>query len=218
MKLRGFFLALAILFVLACFQATRGRAETSPGVALSGTISSAEEGPMEGVLVGAKKAGSTITVTVVSDEHGRYRFPASKLTPGHYALRIRAVGYDLASPSAVEVAASQATADFETSQGCRSLRRSFPTRSGLRACRAPSSKRLPSRIARTATSSASCALARMWMALRKSSSGCPRYPQLSFPMMPQKLVAARVGGGEDPLEQKLDGLAEASAVFDARSI
>ena len=31
------------------------------------------------------------------------------------------------------------------------------------------------------------------------------YPQLSFPLMPQKLVAARVGGGEDPLERRLDG-------------
>ena len=50
---------------------------------------------MEGVLVSAKKAGSTITVTVVSDKDGRYSFPASKLEPGQYALRIRAIGYDL---------------------------------------------------------------------------------------------------------------------------
>ena len=50
---------------------------------------------MEGVLVSAKKAGSTITITVVSDAQGRYSFPAGKLEPGQYALRIRAVGYDL---------------------------------------------------------------------------------------------------------------------------
>src|SRR6185295_20068478 len=31
------------------------------------------------------------------------------------------------------------------------------------------------------------------------------YPQLSFPMKVQKLVAARVGGGEDPLEQRQAG-------------
>ena len=31
------------------------------------------------------------------------------------------------------------------------------------------------------------------------------YPQLSFPLMIQKLVAARIGGGEDPLEQRLEG-------------
>jgi len=28
------------------------------------------------------------------------------------------------------------------------------------------------------------------------------YPQLSFPLMPQKLLAPRIGGGEDPLEQR----------------
>src|SRR5579872_2334487 len=113
MKVRVLFLALAIIFVLACLRTAPGRAETSPSVALSGIVSSAEEGPMEGVLVGAKKVGSTITTTVVSDEHGRYRFPASKLAPGQYALRIRAGGYDLASPSTVEVTATQTTADLK---------------------------------------------------------------------------------------------------------
>ena len=43
--------------------------------ALTGQVTSTEEGPMEGVLVSAKKAGSTITITVVSDEQGRYSFP-----------------------------------------------------------------------------------------------------------------------------------------------
>ena len=66
---------------------------------LSGLVSSAEEGAMEGVLVSAKKAGSTITVTVVSDAHGRYSFPAKRLAPGRYALHVRAVGYELDSPS-----------------------------------------------------------------------------------------------------------------------
>ena len=31
------------------------------------------------------------------------------------------------------------------------------------------------------------------------------YPQLAFPLMPQKLVAAQIGGGEDPMEQRLAG-------------
>ena len=47
---------------------------------------------MEGVLVSAKKTGSTITTTVVTDEKGRYQFPAVRLAPGHYAMRIRATG------------------------------------------------------------------------------------------------------------------------------
>ena len=37
---------------------------------------------MEGVLVSAKKTGSNITVTVVSDKEGRYSFPATRLEPG----------------------------------------------------------------------------------------------------------------------------------------
>ena len=73
----------------------RSTAAPAQTVALSGQVTSAEEGAMEGVLVSAKKAGSTITITVVSDRDGRYSFPASKLEPGQYALRIRAVGYDL---------------------------------------------------------------------------------------------------------------------------
>src|SRR5262245_12528970 len=82
--------------------------------ALTGTVSSAEEGAMEGVLVRAKKAGSTITVTVVSDAKGRYSFPASRLEPGSYSLRIRAVGYDLAGPdSAAVVEGKTATADLK---------------------------------------------------------------------------------------------------------
>src|SRR5436309_11776374 len=38
------------------------------GAALTGVVSSQEEGNMEGVLVNAKKEGSTITVTVVTDD------------------------------------------------------------------------------------------------------------------------------------------------------
>jgi streptogramin lyase len=76
-------------------------------IALTGQVTSAEEGAMEGVLVSAKKAGSTITITVVSDAKGVYSFPANKLEPGQYSLRIRAVGYDLDAPAKAEVAAAQ---------------------------------------------------------------------------------------------------------------
>src|SRR5262249_334188 len=72
-------------------------------------VSSTEEGQMEGVLVSAKKDDSTITVTVVSDGKGRYSFPASRLAPGHYSLKIRAVGYDLDGPKAVDIATDKAT-------------------------------------------------------------------------------------------------------------
>src|SRR5665213_1251562 len=80
--------------------------------ALAGKVTAGQEA-LEGVLVSAKKSGSTVTVTVVSDKDGRYAFPASRLEPGQYSLRIRAVGYDLDNSSPVTVAANtSATADL----------------------------------------------------------------------------------------------------------
>jgi len=95
-----------------CFAATHAATAQAP-VALAGQVSSAKEGAMEGVVVSAKKAGGTITVSVVSDAKGHYSFPASKLEPGQYALTIRAVGYELDGPKTAEVAAEPAaTADI----------------------------------------------------------------------------------------------------------
>ena len=85
------------------------RADGSRGIALTGKVSSEKEGPMEGVLISAKKDGATITITVVSDEKGRYSFPTSKLAPGNYSFKIRAIGYDLDGPKAVDVAPDKAT-------------------------------------------------------------------------------------------------------------
>jgi sugar lactone lactonase YvrE len=63
---------------------------------------------MEGVVVSAKKG--IVTVSVVSDAKGEFRFPAAKLGAGEYALSIRASGYDLDSPKTVTVAADQPAA------------------------------------------------------------------------------------------------------------
>src|ERR1035437_5538248 len=71
------------------------QSQTPSTAALTGMVSSTEEGPMEGVMVSAKKTGGIITITVASDQKGRYSFPRNRLEPGQYSLRIRAVGYDL---------------------------------------------------------------------------------------------------------------------------
>ena len=63
--------------------------------ALAGTVSSAKEGNMEGVIVTAKKDGSTMSVSVISDDKGHYAFPADRLEPGHYSIKIRAIGYKI---------------------------------------------------------------------------------------------------------------------------
>ena len=81
-------LALAAWFVGSAAPAS---AQGAPP-ALGGKVTSDREGPMEGVLVSAKKPGSTITVTVVSDANGAYAFPADRLAPGSYQLKVRADG------------------------------------------------------------------------------------------------------------------------------
>src|ERR1051326_7183702 len=55
-----------------------GRAAAQGPAALSGQVSSADEGAMEGVLVSARRDGSSITTTVVSDDKGHYAFPRSE--------------------------------------------------------------------------------------------------------------------------------------------
>ena len=100
---------LAIIGVGALWTA----AAHADGAALAGRVSVSGEGALEGVLVSAKRAGSTITVTVVSDAQGHYSFPAGKLEPGQYALTVRAAGYELEQRGAADVAANKAaTADL----------------------------------------------------------------------------------------------------------
>ena len=61
---------------------------------------------MEGVVVSARKAGSTITISVISDADGKFSFPSAKLESGPYALKIRAIGYELDGPKTVDVGSS----------------------------------------------------------------------------------------------------------------
>ena len=75
--------------------------------ALTGVVKSPYGQPMEGVLVSAKRAGSNITVTVVSNDKGRYSFPGNRLEAGNYALSIRAVGYDLDDTGPVEISSGK---------------------------------------------------------------------------------------------------------------
>jgi virginiamycin B lyase len=98
---------ISVGFALALAGAGLLPAQAQTPAALTGQVTSGEEGAMEGVLVSAKKAGSTVTIAVVSDAQGNYSFPAAKLEPGQYSLRIRAVGYDLDRPASVDVAAQQ---------------------------------------------------------------------------------------------------------------
>jgi virginiamycin B lyase len=84
-------------------------AQNQAPAALTGQVTSEAEAAMEGVVVSAKKAGSIVTVSVVTDAQGRYSFPASRLAAGKYSLNIRAIGYELAAPTGADVADEQTT-------------------------------------------------------------------------------------------------------------
>jgi virginiamycin B lyase len=110
----GFLWLLAIGVAVLSAGAASAQAQSA---ALTGQVSSADEPAMEGVLVSAKKAGAAVTVTVVSNEQGRYAFPADRLDPGNYTISTRAVGYKLDGPKTAEVAAgAAATVDLKLSK------------------------------------------------------------------------------------------------------
>lgn len=110
---------LYLLVVIAILFWSSGTAQGQRGTersaaALQGAVSSQAEGPMEGVIVKAKREGTNITVTVVSNNRGQYFFPAKKLAPGQYSLNVRAAGYELEAPKQVEIVASKtATLDLK---------------------------------------------------------------------------------------------------------
>jgi virginiamycin B lyase len=108
MKTAYCFAAAALAFAL---HAAPCRAQT-----LTGSVASAAEGAMEGVLVTAQKDGSPISTTVVSDASGRFRFPDGRLRSGHYKLRIRATGYELDGPQAADLGATTANVAIKLRQ------------------------------------------------------------------------------------------------------
>ena len=93
--------------VLALAALAPAPAAAQGSAALAGRVSSVEEGAMEGVVVGARKAGSPVAISVVTDTDGRFSFPSSKLESGLYALRIRATGWELESPVSADVVLAQ---------------------------------------------------------------------------------------------------------------
>jgi virginiamycin B lyase len=194
-------LLVAIAVAVTMAVSPTGRAQSS--ASLGGRVTSVEEGPMEGVLVSAKRAASTITVSVVSDAQGRYRFPSANLAPGAYTLRIRAAGYDLEGPQNVEVKAGEAaTVDLKlapardlasqlsNSEWLASFPGTEPEKASIRAC---AHCHTLERIARSRYDAD-----KLTTVIERMAT----YPQLSFPMKVQKLVAARIGGGEDPLDRR----------------
>jgi len=68
-----------------------GQAQTG-GVLLTGTIASASGDKMEGVVVSARAAGQSVTISVYTDALGDYVFP--RMPAGNYKLWAQAVGFE----------------------------------------------------------------------------------------------------------------------------
>jgi len=187
----------ATLFFLPAY------ADNQAGSALSGQVTSAEEGKMEGVLVSAKRDGTTITTTVITDEHGVYQFPVSRLAPGHYTIRIRATGYDLNSPAAIDISSSRSatlnlklrkTADLAAQLSNTEWLLSFPGTEGQKA------------------SIRGCTHCHTLEPVVRSRHNADEFMQVldrmahytpeSFPLMIQPPTPGRTGGGELSAEQQ----------------
>ena len=73
MQSRNLLLALGAAAMAVALELVPAQAQAP--MALSGQVSSAAEGPMEGVIISAKREGSTTTISVVSDSSGQIQLP-----------------------------------------------------------------------------------------------------------------------------------------------
>src|SRR5579883_514021 len=152
--------------VSALASLTLAPAQAQTAAALTGQVSSAEEATMEGLLVSAKKEGSTVTTTVVSNDKGQYSFPAGRLEPGHYNITIRAAGYTLAGPKTVDIpAGSPATADIKLEKVANQV----PQLSSAECSSAPRATTRSSRSCRTASAATPCSASSPRRMTRRSS-------------------------------------------------
>jgi virginiamycin B lyase len=203
MRTRLFLLAFIVGFLFIAILIRASHAATRSPIALNGRVTSLEEGGMEGVLVSVKKTGSTITTTVFTDDKGRYQFPASRLEPGHYAIRIRATGYDLEGPTSVDIPANDpVTLDLK-------LRKTTDLAAQL--TNAEWLMSFPG-TAEQKSSIQNCSHCHTFEPIVRSHHDAAEFEQVlermshytpeSFPLMPQPHYGSRTGGGELNTEQQ----------------
>jgi len=104
---------MASVGVLALALAGSDPAMAQGPSALTGVVSSTQEGKMEGVVVSAKRPGSTIMVSVSTNAKGEYSFPADRLAAGTYDITMRAAGYTLKPTTATIKASGPTKADLQ---------------------------------------------------------------------------------------------------------
>src|SRR5580704_699298 len=77
-------------------------ASCADAATISGTVTGPDGAPFRGAFVQARHAGLKMTVSVLSDNQGR--FVAENLPAGDYRLQVRAVGYKADPKSGVKLA------------------------------------------------------------------------------------------------------------------
>jgi streptogramin lyase len=172
-------------------------AQSPPAVALRGHVGSADERSMEGVIVTARKTAATIATSVVTNASGEFQFPAAKLEPGSYALGIRAVGYDLTGGATVTIESGKTstivlalektqnlTAQLTNAEWLASFPGTDAQKADIRGCAHCHSLELITRSRHNAAE---------FVKVVERMSG---YPPLAFPLMPQRTLSPRIGGGE----------------------
>ena len=103
------FCAMAGVSLLALAAASDpAMAQKRAPAALTGIVSSTQEGKMEGVVVSAKRTGSTIMISVSTNAQGQYSFPQDRLVPGVYNITMRAAGFTL-QPTAASIQSGRST-------------------------------------------------------------------------------------------------------------
>jgi len=203
MKIRLGLLALIACVALLLVHPRSLVAQRDHAPALIGQVTSTEEGPMEGVLVSARRAGSTVTTTVVSDQQGRYQFPRARLEPGDYSLRIRAIGYELERAVTVPIGGHQAsTADLKlrkasdvasqltNAEWLASMPGTPEQKASMRGCAHCHTLSLVTRSRHDAD---------QFVSVIERMAG---YPPLAFPLMPQRTPAPRIGPGAVQAERQ----------------
>ena len=91
-------------------------ASSADAATLTGTVTGPDGAPFRAAFVQARNAGLKMTVSVLSDNQGKY--VVENLPAGDYRLTIRAVGFKADAKSGVKLTADQnATQDFALQKG-----------------------------------------------------------------------------------------------------
>ena len=93
----------AFLLIALVSSGCAERQQSVTNMALTGVVTSEQEGPMEGVVVILRGVDETVLTAVTSDATGEFRFHRDRLGAGEYDVSVRAAGYELLETKTVVI-------------------------------------------------------------------------------------------------------------------